>query len=575
MNKVMVNLPPTAIYAPTPRKMSVKVRCVSYNCMHVLVCVFLMNLQRQVKRKAPPPPITSTAATSTSPLSSPTEPLDEPCPVYEVIPEPEEEVYMTIADFQATSAGDGLSFSAGSSMTVVTKNASGWWYVEMGEKEGWVPSSYLERAPKRGSTPTPVLSAVPTPQPVKSSPVMKRQPPQTSKNAALRRSTSEDSLTSKPANTKHVPAKASSPTAKRSWLSNSASHPVISVQHKPAIAITSSPKASVVKASSQEERSPPSARRKHTPAVRSASSDDRTRSQPRLSPRAQNSLTNLNVPRPHVRSHSASTRDGGAGKLAPRERVDTSRVENMQVAELSRVLHQRQTESKMATPRSAMKTPSPSSVRRTELVKKQPDKPKPYTISATAKRTPPKRPEPPKASAIQSAKKTAPPRPSTGPGQKHKAATYTVLCDYSGGEGQLSLKTGQSVEVLEKNSDGWWYVKMGAREGWAPSTFLEEGKAKPQRPANGPSNLQPAQPKVELSKPAPISRPVPKPRRSQATSSSTYRAAVSYQVPAYEDSGIDLVVGRTYEVLEKADGWWFVTDGQKDGWAPSSFLDPA
>ena len=222
-----------------------------------------------------------------------------------------------------------------------------------------------------------------------------------------------------------------------------------------------------------------------------------------------------------------------------------------------------------------MKTSSPSSARRIDLSKKQLDKPKPYNASTTAKKTPPKRPEPPKASAIQSAKKSAPPRPSTSPGQKPKATTYTVVCDYRGGEGQLALKTGQSVEVLEKNSDGWWYVKMGVREGWAPATFLEEGKAKPQRPANGPSHLQPAQPKDEPSKPTPTPRPVPKPRRTQAPSSNTYRAAASYQVPAYEDSGIDLVIGRTYEVLEKSDGWWFVTDGQRDGWAPSSFLDPA
>ena len=138
----------------------------------------------------------------------------------------------------------------------------------------------------------------------------------------------------------------------------------------------------------------------------------------------------------------------------------------------------------------------------------------------------------------------------------------------------MVLQKGQKVEVLEKTSDGWWYVKAGSEEGWAPSSFLEEGKPKPGRPANGPSHPKIEQPVGRPSKPSPASRPVPKPRRSTHIAN-TYRAAASYQVPVYEDSGMELVEGQTYEVLEKQGGWWFVTDGQKEGWAPASYLDPA
>lgn len=134
----------------------------------------------------------------------------------------------------------------------------------------------------------------------------------------------------------------------------------------------------------------------------------------------------------------------------------------------------------------------------------------------------------------------------------------------------MELKKGQSVEVLEKSSDGWWYVKVGSKEGWAPSSFLEN-RAKPEKPANGPPRPQP----LQTNKPTPAPRPIPKPRtRTQGANNNMYRAAASYLVPAYEDSGIDLVVGKTYEVLEKAGGWWFVSDGQKEGWVPLSFLDP-
>ena len=142
----------------------------------------------------------------------------------------------------------------------------------------------------------------------------------------------------------------------------------------------------------------------------------------------------------------------------------------------------------------------------------------------------------------------------------------------------MPLTVGQSVEVLEKSSDGWWYVKAGSEEGWAPSSFLEEGKSKPSRPANGPSHLKQENPTGGSSKPTLAARPVPKPRRSPQVShsSSMYRAAASYQVPVYEDSGIDLVAGQMYEVLEKQGGWWFVKDdSQREGWAPASYLDPA
>ena len=67
-------------------------------------------------------------------------PTEEVFAEYEAIPE----FYKTLADFQCEVA-DGLSFKEGVTVSVITKNPSGWYYVEMGDKEGWVPSSYLER----------------------------------------------------------------------------------------------------------------------------------------------------------------------------------------------------------------------------------------------------------------------------------------------------------------------------------------------------------------------------------------------------------------------------------------------
>ena len=130
------------------------------------------------------------------------------------------------------------------------------------------------------------------------------------------------------------------------------------------------------------------------------------------------------------------------------------------------------------------------------------------------------------------------------------------------------------MEVVKKSSNGWWYIKIGFREGWAPSTYLEEktssdSKPKPIRPTKPPA------PKVNQVQ----ERPVPKPRartKVSCPSSSSYRAVADYDVPIYEDSGIPLLEGKLYQVLEKNDsGWWFVSDGDREGWAPASYFDPA
>ncbi|KAI8777447.1 infPhox [Biomphalaria glabrata] len=59
-------------------------------------------------------------------------------------------VYVTISDFTDT-VGDGLSFKKGQNVFVTEKSNTGWWYVKMGDKEGWVVSSYLLPLPENTS----------------------------------------------------------------------------------------------------------------------------------------------------------------------------------------------------------------------------------------------------------------------------------------------------------------------------------------------------------------------------------------------------------------------------------------
>ncbi|XP_059207455.1 SH3 and PX domain-containing protein 2B isoform X4 [Centropristis striata] len=63
-----------------------------------------------------------------------------------VAPQVEEEFY-TIADFQ-TTIPDGISFQAGVKVEVIEKNSSGWWYIQIDEKEGWAPANFIDKYKK-------------------------------------------------------------------------------------------------------------------------------------------------------------------------------------------------------------------------------------------------------------------------------------------------------------------------------------------------------------------------------------------------------------------------------------------
>ena len=55
-----------------------------------------------------------------------------------------------------------------------------------------------------------------------------------------------------------------------------------------------------------------------------------------------------------------------------------------------------------------------------------------------------------------------------------RGTKYLAISSYVAEEsGEVSLQSGEEVEVFEKRSSGWWYVKKEMEEGWAPRTFLE------------------------------------------------------------------------------------------------------
>lgn len=69
----------------------------------------------------------------------------------------------------------------------------------------------------------------------------------------------------------------------------------------------------------------------------------------------------------------------------------------------------------------------------------------------------------------------APPRNIAPPPPPAKPETpmYRAKFAFEGQEGEMSLKKDDVVELVEKDDNGWWLVKMDGVEGWAPNNYLE------------------------------------------------------------------------------------------------------
>lgn len=612
-----------------------------------------------------------------------------PEPVYEIIPEPEEEIYLTVGDFVAT-AGDGISFTVGKECTVVTKNPAGWWYVEMDGKEGWVPSSYLERKP-----------ASPSPLSVKSHPVIppafsipnkkallkkkeppkeprrepwkepakreeaKKEPPRPPREPKEPQQKKEPQQRKEPQHSKEPqprkdpqPRKEVSPlTARRLSLSSKGPHSEErrslrrststdsglyeevgirkdSYLHSPPPTRSNAPpKPSRPKNAPTQpntiasSKSPRGDRRQKLKATISGpkpfepSPNTRRRSEQTTPPsRTLKPISGSRSPaaRPQIkRENSDELSQSWAGTKKGSNSIDGGRHTNKSSNSDTKLgalqeMNRRGT-GNLSSPRPAPHArhgsadSSTASAYKLELAKKLSGKSGPPSATAQppkrpsppnrpkappgarnapppGSRAPPSRPQPPPG------KRPPPPRPNISPATMAKKTVYVTIGGYSGGDAGSSLRfsDGMEVEVVEKNNDGWWFVNIGNKEGWAPSTYIEErerpitssfsgrpypSRAKALAPSSSATLPVNKKPEPEDTDSTPKPKPRPRPRKSTAA---FYRANESYDVPAYEDSGMTLVKGRVYELKEKSEnGWWLMVDGDTEGWAPASHFKPA
>ncbi|KAL9983258.1 hypothetical protein ACROYT_G005404 [Oculina patagonica] len=211
--------------------------------------------------------------------------------------------------------------------------------------------------------------------------------------------------------------------------------------------------------------------------------------------------------------------------------------------------------------------------------------------------------------------------------------TFVTLADYEDNfEGSISFKEGQIAHLIEKNQDGWSFVRIQDREGWAPSSYLasnaDKKSAAPPRPV-APTGVKPTSkrrpevvstqqvkavsdalsqrikpplPAVKTAVKTPTSlpnavpkkpdRPVkpqvkprtknvevpPKPSLTTTTSVPGKPKTLCKALESFssdDGEGLSFCKGDEFEFLEDSNsGWWLVkTKDGNEGWAPASYLE--
>ena len=129
-------------------------------------------------------------------------------------------------------------------------------------------------------------------------------------------------------------------------------------------------------------------------------------------------------------------------------------------------------------------------------------------------------------------------------------------------EDELSLEKGDEVIVIEKEADGWWRGRCGARLGWFPFNYVEEiATQQPQMTRTILEKEDPHmyQPHLMMPKNGPSLNTV---------------AQAKYKYIATREDELSLEKGDEVIVIEKeADGWWRGQFGARIGWFPFNYVE--
>ncbi|XP_043574783.1 neutrophil cytosol factor 1 isoform X2 [Chiloscyllium plagiosum] len=124
--------------------------------------------------------------------------------------------------------------------------------------------------------------------------------------------------------------------------------------------------------------------------------------------------------------------------------------------------------------------------------------------------------------------------------------TYRSIADYKkNSKYEMNVQTGDTVEIVEKSENGWWFCQMEGKRGWLPASFLE--------PLESPDESDEQDPNYE-GEPYKVT--------------SSYTAVQEDEMTLDEDELVDVI----HKLL---DGWWVVRKGDVTGYYPSMYLQKA
>ncbi|XP_075706493.1 neutrophil cytosol factor 1 [Rhinoderma darwinii] len=121
--------------------------------------------------------------------------------------------------------------------------------------------------------------------------------------------------------------------------------------------------------------------------------------------------------------------------------------------------------------------------------------------------------------------------------------SYRAIADYEkNSKSELSVKTDDVVDVVEKKENGWWFCQMKNKRGWVPAAYLE--------PLDSPDESEEQDPNYE---------------------GETHVSTRDYSGDLEDE--LSMQEGETVEVIHKLlDGWWVVRRGSKTGYFPAMYL---
>ncbi|XP_028367693.1 SH3 and PX domain-containing protein 2A isoform X2 [Phyllostomus discolor] len=451
--------------------------------------------------------------------------------------------YYTIAEFQSCIS-DGISFRGGQKAEVIDKNSGGWWYVQIGEKEGWAPASYIDKRKKPNlsrRTSTLTRPKVPPPAPPSKPKEAEEGPAGTSESQGSPLKLkyeepeydipafgfdSEPELSEEPAEDRgsgdkrpaqpRRPSPASSLQRARFKVGGSSEDVAPEEEtiyenegFRPCAEDTLSAGRSS-RGSDSPGDSPLSLARKNSPKSDSPKSSSLLKLKAEKNAQAElgknhssaSFSSSITINTTCSSSSSSSSLSKHSSDLKPRSASDagirgTPKVGAKRDADLKAGLTSCARAKPSVRPKPFLnRAESPSQEKMDISTLRRQLRPTGQlrgglkgSKSEDSELPPQAASEGPNEGSRRGSADIIPlpaaasPRP-TKKGREGQATSYTTCSAYQKvQDSEISFPAGVEVQVLEKLESGWWYVRFGELEGWAPSHYLVPGENEPPDPA--------------------------------------------------------------------------------------------